>query len=140
MDFTTTLGMAIERSNQLQTYWAFYATVVLGVLAFFGSAKEGQRPILVAVLVTIGFVVVATANLEALTDVSKQRLALQDMLAKLAGNDVALASLVSTITPSTLFAVRAFHYAFDIFTLAAIWVLTLRARSSRRDIGGREAE
>ena len=139
MTFAQTFATALERSNQLQTYWSFYATVVLGVLAFFGSAKAGNRSTLVAGLVSIGFVAVSIANLEALIDVSRQRLALQATLVQLAGEAPTLLSLVRTLTPSTLFSVRAFHYTFDIFTLAAIWTLTLRPKQSPVDLIDRSA-
>jgi len=123
--------MAMERSNQLHNYWSFYATLVLGLLAFFGSAQRGSRGTLVALLVSVGFIAVSYANLEGLTDVTRQRLELQAILVRLAGDDTARLSLVGTLTPSTLFAVKAFHYVFDIFTLIAIWVLTLCFRPSR---------
>jgi hypothetical protein len=126
MTFAQTLTIALERSNQLQTFWAFYATVVLGVLAFFGSARSGSRPKVVATLVTVGFLAVSIANLEALLDVSRQRLELQGLLVQLAGSDGVLVSMANTITPSSLFAVKAFHRVFDLFTIVSIWVMTIR--------------
>ena len=76
---------------------------------------------------SVGFVAVSVANFEALTDVSRQRLALQATLVHLASDDVVLLSLVRTLAPAMVFAVRAFHYAFDVFTLVAIWALTIRS-------------
>lgn len=126
MSFSEALNIAFERSNQLQTYWSFYATAVLALLAFFGSAKAETRSPLLAFLLTLAFAGLSLANLEALLDVSRQRIALQAILISLAGNDSARVSLVQAITPSTLSAVRGFHIVFDIFTVTAIWVLTLR--------------
>lgn len=77
MSFSEALNIAFERSNQLQTYWSFYATAVLALLAFFGSAKAETRSPLLAFLLTLAFAGLSLANLEALLDVSRQRIALQ---------------------------------------------------------------
>jgi hypothetical protein len=126
MNFTQLLPLAFERSNQLQIYWSFYTTVVLALLAFFGSARPSVRTKRLAILVTIAFVSVSLANLEALCDVSRQRLAIQLLLERAANIDSAHLAVVRAITPSSLFAVRAFHLTFDAFTLVAVWVLALR--------------
>jgi hypothetical protein len=125
--------MALERSNQLQIYWSFYTSFVLALLAFFGSAKASTRSTLLATLVTIAFVSVSIANLEALCDVSRQRLAIQPLLEQAAGVNLAQMRIAQSITPSSLLAVRIFHLTFDLFTLVALWVLTLRAKVATRE-------
>ncbi|MGC4083004.1 MAG: hypothetical protein QM736_13070 [Vicinamibacterales bacterium] len=128
MTFQQLLSAGYERANQLQTYWAFYATLVLGVLAFFGSARRSRS---IATLVTIGFIAVAAANLLALIDVSRQRLVLQHYLVATAGSDAMLVSLAGTLTPWSLLVVMAFHLLFDLFTIGSIWALTLKTNVRR---------
>ncbi len=42
MQVTDVVGKALERSNALQLYWTFYATVTLGVLGFL-EVKSGTH-------------------------------------------------------------------------------------------------
>jgi hypothetical protein len=112
--FIQILTVAVERSNQLQIYWGFYATAVLGILAFFGSSHAPPHPERLAWLITIAFLGLSAANLEALCDVTRQRLAVQPLLLSLAEGDESLLAIAKSVRPSSLFAVRAFHLLLDV--------------------------
>lgn len=123
--FIQILTVAVERSNQLQIYWGFYATAVLGILAFFGSSHAPPHPERLAWLITIAFLGLSAANLEALCDVTRQRLAVQPLLLSLAEGDESLLAIAKSVRPSSLFAVRAFHLLLDVCAVTAIWIFTL---------------
>jgi hypothetical protein len=131
MTFDQVLSLAFQRADQLQNYWAFYATLVLALLAFFASTKSEQRTVTLAAIITIAFLAVSVANLEAVLDVTRQRLELQSSLVSAAADNQELLRLARTITPSSTQAVTIFHAIFDAFTLVAIWTMALMPTGDR---------
>ena len=131
MGFKEALALFFERSTTMQTYWSFYVTIVLAFIAFFGSTP---RIMFVAVLMTVTFFVFAMVTLWALLDVTRQRLALKEFLAnsilqQAAPERAALSSITNTLTLYTVPKVIWIHLIGDVFTVVAIWVLTLRGES-----------
>lgn len=128
-DFKDAISLFFERSNALQTYWNFYLTVVLGLLAFFGTAKVTSKTKLVAALVTVAFVGFCAVNLNGLLSIAEQRLNVCSYLAhfECKGDEVHLLSpLQITLHPPAKWQVVLLHLFGDAFTIAAIWFLALR--------------
>jgi hypothetical protein len=119
------IAKAFERTNALQTYWAFYSTGVLGLLAFFGN-KQRERAI--AIILSVAFVGFAIANLDALRSVTRQRVALQQVLDQRCETIPSTAECIvaRSIEPSSLPAVTFLHITGDVLVLLGMWVLTRR--------------
>jgi hypothetical protein len=49
------LSLFFERSNALQTYWNFHLTVILGLLAFFGTTRITRKTKTAAALVSAAY-------------------------------------------------------------------------------------
>ena len=131
MEFADLLTKAFERSDALQAYWAFYATIVLGTLAFLSSKLPSSRRISFGVIFSFAFAVVALANLEALSDVTRQRQAIQALLHKRVDDSSEPQKseyrlLLETVRPASLARVRTAHFGGDLLTILAIWILVLR--------------
>ena len=58
-------------SDSMQTFWNFYITIVLGLIAFFASTKNPSKSM--AGIITIAFVLFAIVNLSGLHDLTNQR-------------------------------------------------------------------
>jgi hypothetical protein len=129
VDFKELVSLYFERSNAMQTFWGFYITIVLGLLAVFGTIKPSRKKIFLAAIVTVGFIGFALVNQDALHDVTQTRTVTQQLIAAYKDKDPArqptIDRIKTTITPPTVASVRAFHIAADVCVLAAIWVLTL---------------
>jgi len=121
------IGQLLERGNAMQTFWGFYITISLGLIAFFGSARRSKY---VAGLFTIVFIAFATVNCKGMTEVAKQRKVFYELLAeaskKPSNQDAAIAGkfMESTKRPDPV-SVRNFHIGADVGVLIAIWVLAL---------------
>jgi hypothetical protein len=131
MTFKDIVAFLLERGNAMQTYWGFYISISLGLIAFFGNAKRSPR---VAALLSIAFVTFAYVNCDGVTDVAQQRNVFFKLLHAAAASpneseshsDASIAqSLEKAATPPTPEEVRSFHIASDVAVLAAIWLLTL---------------
>jgi hypothetical protein len=123
------IAKAFERTNALQTYWAFYSTGVLGLLAFFGN-KQRERAI--SIILAIAFVGFAVANLDALRSVTRQRVALEEVFKQRcsANPSTAECKVALSIQPSSLCAVTLLHVTGDVLVLLGMFVLTRRATPS----------
>jgi hypothetical protein len=60
-----------ERSNAMQMYWNFYITIVLALMAFFGTVKTVSNQIFTGILI-LAFIAFAMVNLGALREVDQQ--------------------------------------------------------------------
>lgn len=134
MTFKDIVSQLLERGNAMQTFWGFYITVSLGLIAFMSSAKLGERLWQVASILTIAFVAFAAANCGGMTDVARQRQFFYDLLPKAAQSDInahllfdaaVVASLRDVTKPPTPHSVRNFHIAADLLVVAAMWILVV---------------
>jgi H+/gluconate symporter-like permease len=135
MAFKDLVSLYFERSNAMQTFWGFYITIVLGLLAFFGTAKPSPKKILLAGILSLGFIGFAVVNQDALHDVTHARVVTQRLIAEYQDTDpvkqAAIDQIKTTITPPTESGVRVFHICADIGVLIAIWSLTLYREPGR---------
>jgi hypothetical protein len=126
------VSQLFERGNAMQSFWGFYITVSIGLIAFFGSSR---RPILLAILVSIAFVGFATVNVSGMSDIARQRMFLWQQLESfgtattstegvLEGRDFVI-GLKKISQPPNPTGVIVFHIICDVAVLAAIWALTL---------------
>lgn len=136
MEFKDLVTLYFERSNALQTYWAFYTTIVLALLAFFGSIKPSRQKLLIAVVLSLSFISFAAVNLDALRSVTKARIACRDLifsgrLDNLPSQEVQQ-HIEQIITPWPFAGVAVMHVAGDIFTVGSIWFLVLLKSPARK--------
>lgn len=130
MNYNELIQLYFERSNALQWYWTLYVVIVGGLLAF--SAQRQQRDFFTTMLVAVLFCFFAYENLDAIQDVSHQRLATLDVIKRsvpivVAGAMDVKPTLEPTLNPPTLGSVRTVHVTSDALT-----VLTLLAMERRR--------
>jgi hypothetical protein len=113
MDFKDLVTLYFERTNALQTYWNFYMTIILALLAFFGSMKAINPKKLIAAILSFSFVAFAAVNLSAIIDVTKARHAVQSVIAAKQFQDHPRQEVYDcisrTIHPPPLFAVVGVH-------------------------------
>jgi len=131
VEFKDVVAQVLERSNAMQTYWGFYITIVLGLMALFGSQQPSRQLRRLAFLISFGFILFAYVNLRSLVDVAKQRLLFSEVLAnpieyKVPTSEEIQKKLVEVLEPPTVDGVISIHVVCDILTLAAIWWLALR--------------
>lgn len=140
MDFKDLVNLYFERSNALQTYWSFYISIVLALLAFFGSLKRSRHNLLLTVFLSISFIVCAAMNLSALWDVTEARLAVKQLILTRTFSPPldpeVLNAMRGVLKPATLGWVVGTHLSGDILTLAGIWYLALRKAARSRLPGG----
>jgi hypothetical protein len=136
MNLQQLISFLFERGNAMQTFWGFYITVSLGLIAFFGASK---RPPHLTALVSLVFIAFATVNASGMLDIAKQREFLWSQLNSYSApgssttsnpSDVAIAAGIKQVArPPTFAEVKRFHIGCDIAILIAIWVLTLWPRN-----------
>jgi len=128
------VSQLLERGNAMQTFWGFYITVSLGLIAFFGSSKRPKR---LAGLVSIAFVAFAYVNVDGMADIAAQRQFLWKQLdffisqshqsgqASYLPESVIAEGIKHVAEPPAPEKVKKFHFGCDFAVLAAIWFLAL---------------
>lgn len=129
------LAMLFERGNAMQSFWGFYITIALGLMAFFGSAQRSRR---LAALVSIIFLAFAAVNLSGIYDIARQRVVFFDLLATSGSSSETIGTsslplqtrqaLLTASEPPNPTGVVAFHIMADAGVLGAVWLLTLLRR------------
>ena len=119
--------MLLERGMAMQTYWGFYITISLGLIAFMGSAQRSQ---LLALLVLIAFVAVAYVNGDGIRPLASQRVVFHKHLKRIQASPQTLPpvaaiedDVVSVSEPPAVWKVMTFHVVTDILVVAAIGFL-----------------
>lgn len=129
MNYSQLIQLYFERSNALQAYWTLYVVIVGGALAF--SSLRKQPAALTTLVVSLLFALFAYKNLDAIHDVTRQRLATLEII-KQASDATDVTSfrgkLEPTLTPASYGSVQATHLTSDILTIAALWLMELRRR------------
>ena len=128
MEFKDLVTVYFERSTAMQTFWNFYLTVILGLLAFFGVMKPSAKSKNIALLMSVAFALFAAVNLNGLLGVTTQRRVSADLVYS-APVDARYRPLQSAINenPPPIGWVLAVHLFGDVATIAAIWFLALRS-------------
>ena len=136
MNYSELIQLYFERCNALQWYWTLYVVVVGGLLAF--SSLRVRRDAVTGILVTVLFCCFAYKNLDAIHDVTVQRLATLQSIHQYAsaGADAQVrGALEPTLVAPAYKGVRNFHIVSDLLTVAALWAMELRRmRNSRNEI------
>src|SRR5690349_1825854 len=96
------LAMLFERGNAMQTFWGFYITVSLGLIAFLSGAKLGPRLRQVALVITAGFIGFAYVNCDGMTGVARQRRFLHQRLATVSRSDTVARALFDSVAVDSL--------------------------------------
>jgi hypothetical protein len=139
MTFKDIVAQLLERGNAMQSFWGFYITISLGLIAFCGNAKHTGtgRSFVLAALLSLAFVAFAYVNCDGMTDIAAQREYLYSQLDAAAQLDAAsgqegrlpatgmVESLKEVTKPPAEHQVRQFHIGADIAVFIAIWTLTL---------------
>jgi NO-binding membrane sensor protein with MHYT domain len=140
MTFKDIVAQLLERGNAMQTFWGFYISISVGLIAFVGNAKRNKRSPVVAAILSIAFIAFATVNYSGMADITDQRSVFYERLGEAAAIDIATADNItvaraelngtialelSRYRPPTRAEVRMFHLIADVLVLAAIWTLTL---------------
>ena len=134
MEFKDITAQLFERSNAMQTFWSYYITIALALIAFFGTTQRSKT---LAAIFTIAFVGVAMVNLDGMKNIAHQRLALQDLVAAAKAPSAAAVfakpvsakvvdAYISSVHPPSVCGVVVAHLFCDAVVIAAIWVLTPR--------------
>lgn len=133
MNLHDAISIFLERGTAMQTFWGFYITVAIGLVALFANIKPSRRLPHLAALVSFGFIAFAYVNCDGMTAIAAQReffyCAVERVsLTGQAGGDFppALLEQFRRISePPSARSVMAFHIGADIAVLVAIWLLTL---------------
>jgi hypothetical protein len=140
MSFKEALELYFERSNSMQTYWNFYVTMALALLAFFATSKAGKQLRMVAFVLTVGFAAFAVVNYAALRNVTEERLATAAIIKTGPVNNVPppqYADIIrKTIRPPSVVGVTVLHAVSDVVVLAAIWILATRREGRHYSVSG----
>lgn len=129
------LKALFERGNAMQSFWSFYISVSLALIAFFGSAQRSRK---IAVIMTIAFVGFASVNGNALLQRSRERQELYLLATSGAAGTIPdkWCGLVAASKPPDPTGVMIFHVGVDLGVLVAIWLLTLgRSQSTSQATG-----
>lgn len=143
MSLSQLVSQLLERGNAMQSFWGFYISVSLGLIAFFGSAKRPRR---LAALLSLVFIAFAYVNADGMTGIAKQREFLWkqlDVFQTQIQSSASPAAPVGPLSEAKFVAgikdvtqppdsceVLRFHIGCDIVVLAALWFLTLRRISA----------
>jgi hypothetical protein len=148
MEFHDVLTLYFERSDAMQTYWNFYITVNLALLAFIATIQVARLNRRMATILTISLVAFWVVNADALAEVTKQRLTARSLLdafstklreepekrevfatlTKVPDQDVA-EKILADINPPKVWIVLVMHLIGDLFVLSVIWFFTLKRGS-----------
>jgi hypothetical protein len=132
MSFSELVSLYFERSNAVQTFWNFQVTIILALLAFFGTTTSRNKRLLAAIL-SFGYVVFAIVNLIAITQVTRVRGVTKDLINQWSISDdksdnqtiKVIHKIQHTPEPPTVPVVVAMHVTGDVCVLGGIWFLTL---------------
>jgi hypothetical protein len=134
MKYSELIQLYFERSNALQWYWTIYVLVIGGLLAF--SSLRQRRDRLSTVLVTLLYIFFAYKNLDAIHDVTMQRLAVVSLIREAPANPDVIQlrnELEPTMDPPPYEGIRKFHVASDVLTIAAVWAMERRRKLAAKD-------
>ena len=136
MELKELLPIIFERSNAMQTFWNFQIIVIFGLLGFVTTARATARQASVKVMLTVGYLMFALVNLEALLAVTKQRWILVGAALPKLPSEGVLADfkapflfVENPLSPPYLVAVIILHLLADAFLVGAIWVFPRLAKS-----------
>ena len=131
--------MYLERGNAMQSFWGFYLTISVGLVALFGNVKWWERsvnPVHVAAMVSTAFVMFAWVNYAGMSATANQRRVLYEVLVETVKADTAqvkadwidtggFAAMWTEAKPPQTWELRFFHVTVDVLVLAAIWIFAL---------------
>jgi hypothetical protein len=67
------VSLVFERSNAVQTFWNFQVTIILALLAFFGTTTITNKKLLLAGVLSFAYLLLACVNAIAVAEVTKVR-------------------------------------------------------------------
>ena len=131
MKYNELIQLYFERSNALQAYWTLYVVILGGLLAF--SSLRKQPAALTTAMVTLLFALFAFKNLDAIHDVTVQRVAVLDAIKQTeatASTEIQQlrTTLEPTLIPATFASVKMTHLPADLLTILALWAMEFRRR------------
>ena len=131
MKYNELIQLYFERSNALQAYWTLYVVILGGLLAF--SSLRKQPAALTTAMVTLLFALFAFKNLDAIHDVTVQRVAVLDAIKQTdatASTEIQQlrTTLEPTLIPATFASVKTTHLTADFLTILALWAMEFRRR------------
>jgi hypothetical protein len=131
MKYNELIQLYFERSNALQAYWTLYVVILGGLLAF--SSLRKQPAALTTAMVTLLFALFAFKNLDAIHDVTVQRVAVLDALKQTEATTSTeiqqlRTTLEPTLIPATFASVKMTHLPADLLTILALWAMEFRRR------------
>ncbi len=131
MEINDMLSHAFARAEATQTTWNFYPVVVTAILAFLAAARAPVENRLVPLVLLLGFIAFATANLVALDNIRAQRVEILDIAAELAAaSAIEVDKLLVTLKPPSRQALWLFHVILDVSVGVAILLVPYARRHS----------
>src|SRR4051794_13711061 len=109
------LKLLYERAGALNVLWNLYIVVALGGIGFLASGRRFAQQARIKLVLTVGFVVFALSNLNAILYVNHGR---QELL-KLIHSPYLLAANPAVGPPDWLFI--SFHLALDTLVVLCVW-------------------
>ncbi len=131
MEFKDLLSLYFERSNAMQMYWNFYITIILALMAFFGTIKVTSRIKYLIGILILAFIAFAIVNLDALREVNQQRIGAKALIEQGAFkkddalDQATVRQLLINMNPPSIAGVTTLHIIGDLFTLLSILTLVL---------------
>jgi hypothetical protein len=148
MTYNELLQAFFGRSDALQTLWTIYVTVVGALLAFCATRESlGLRTM---AAITLTFCLFSAGNLSGMHDVTLQRIALKAAIVSYQSPKEPNPTEVSglrhliepTLSPPPFWGPRGvftFHIAFDVLTVAVLWITAYRRQKLAGHGAGRKA-
>ena len=135
MNIKEVLEFLFQRADAMQTFWNLYIGSVTTTLGLLTAAKVEWLKREVCIALTFVFAVFALSNLSSLDAVRGQR----DELVKLAVSvpefhEELYRPILDSVSPPDKIALIVFHSIFDLFVIAAIWLVPLFRRRRRQPI------
>jgi len=129
MDIKDALGFLFQRADATQTFWNLYLGVVTTVLGLLTAAKIDWFKREVCIALTFAFALFAYSNFASLNAVRQQRASLVQVAVHARGfQEDIYRPVLDSVRPPGGAVLSVFHFVFDLFVVAAIWLVPFLRR------------
>jgi len=133
MNIKEVLEFLFQRADATQTFWNLYIGAVTTTLGLLTAAKVEWLRREVCTALTFVFAVFALSNLSSLDAVRGQREGLVKLAASAAEfREDLYRPILDSVSPPDRIALIVFHSIFDLFVIAAIWLVPMFRRRRRQ--------
>jgi hypothetical protein len=129
MDIKDALGFLFQRADATQTFWNLYLGVVTTILGLLTAAKVDWFRREVCIALTFVFALFAYSNFASLDAVRQQRASLVQAAVRARGfQEDIYRPVLDSVGPPGGAALKVFHFVFDLFVVAAVWLVPFLRR------------